>query len=328
MPAEWERHAMCLMEWPTLTRRDFWGDRFEEAKREYAATANAIVAFEPVVMVCDPDQSAEVGRYCSETVEVLPVPIDDSWMRDNGPIFVRDGSGRVALVHFGFNAWGDKHHPYDRDMEVPRHIASHLGMHRYQASLILEGGSFFVDGEGTLITTEQCLLNPNRNPTMSRDQIEEGLRDYLGVETIVWLGLGHSLDHETDGHIDGIAPYVAPARVALLVPEDPEDPDHEPGRDNLERLRRARDAKGREFEVVQFQTRPPGVVPHLNFYLPNGAVIVPVAGRAEDEHALEQIRRLFPDREVVSVPGEVLIYGGGGPHCITQQVPDGTPVAG
>jgi agmatine deiminase len=326
MPAEWEPHRACLMEWPTVTRQDLWGDRFEEAKRDYAAVANAVVAFEPVVMVVDPDQEAEARALCSDAVELLPLPIDDSWMRDNGPIFVRDNAGRVALVHFRFNAWGEKFHPYDRDAEVPRHMASHLGMRRYEAPFVLEGGSFFVDGEGTLITTEQCLLNANRNPTMSRGAIERGLRDHLGVDTIVWLGLGHSSDRDTDGHIDGIAQFVAPATVALLAPEDPRDPDHESGRDNLERLRSARDARGREFEVIPFQTTPSGVVPYLNFYLPNGGVIVPVADRPEDEQALEQIAKLFPERDVVPVPGNCLCYGGGGPHCITQQVPAGTPV--
>lgn len=326
MPAEWERHEACLMEWPTVTRRAFWGDRFDEAKHDYAAVAMVIAAFEPVVMVCDPQQEAEARTRCGEAVEILPLPIDDSWMRDNGPIFVRDGADRVALVHFGFNAWGEKFHPYDRDAEVPRHIAAHLGMRRYEAPFVLEGGSFFVDGEGTLITTEECLLNPNRNPTMSREEIEQGLRDYLGVQTIIWLGLGHSTDRDTDGHIDGIAPYLAPARVALLAPEDPHDPDHERGRDNLRRLRSARDAKGRELEIIPFETRPPGVVPYLNFYLANGGVILPVADRPEDEQALEQIAKLFPEREVVPVPGDCLCCGGGGPHCITQQMPVGVPV--
>jgi agmatine deiminase len=326
MPAEWEPHEACYMEWPTLTRRDLWADRFDEAKHDYAAVANAIAGFEPIVMVCDPDQETEARRSCSETVEILPLPIDDSWMRDNGPIFVRDDAGRVALVHFRFNSWGERFLPFDKDAQVPRHVASHLGMRRFEAPFVLEGGSFFVDGEGTLITTEQCLLNLNRNPTMSKEQIEQGLRDFLGVETIIWLGLGHSTDRDTDGHIDGIAPYVGPARVALLAPDDPDDPDHESGRDNRERLVSAKDARGREIEVIPFETRPPGVVPYLNFYLPNGAVIAPVAERPEDEQALEQIAKLFPDREVVPVPGNCLSYGGGGPHCITQQLPTGVPV--
>ena len=126
MPAEWEPHDACLMEWPTVVRRDLWGDRFEEAKHDYAAVANAIAAFEPVMMVVDPDQEAEARALCADGIEFLPLPIDDSWMRDNGPIFVRDRAGRVALVHFRFNAWGEKFHPYDKDAEVPRHIASHL----------------------------------------------------------------------------------------------------------------------------------------------------------------------------------------------------------
>jgi agmatine deiminase len=327
MPAEWEPHEGCLMEWPTVTRQPLWADRFEDAKREYASVAGAVAAFERVVMVCDPEQESEVHRYCGKDVEALPIPIDDSWMRDNGPIFVRDGRGRVAIVHFRFNSWGERYLPYDRDADVPRHLAAHLGMRRYEAPFVLEGGSFFVDGEGTLITTEECLLNPNRNPGMSRDQIEEGLREYLGVDTIVWLGMGHATDRDTDGHIDGIAPYVRPATVALLAPEDPEDLDHAPGRDNLERLGRAADARGRAFEVIPFQTRPPGALAYLNLYLPNGGVIVPVADRPEDEQALNQITKLFTDREVVPVPGETLNYGGGGPHCITQQIPVGPPAA-
>jgi agmatine deiminase len=326
MPAEWEPHEACLMEWPTRTRAELWGDRFEEAQRDYAAVANAVAAFEPVVMVCDPDQREDARARLGEGVELLPLPIDDSWMRDNGPIFVRDVAGRVALVHFGFNSWGGKYAPWDRDAEVPRHIASHLGMRRYRTSQVLEGGSFFVDGEGTLLTTEQCLLNPNRNPAMSREQIEQGLRDYLGVETIVWLGNGHSTDRDTDGHIDGILMYVGPAKVALLAPEDPADPDHGSGRENVARLEAARDARGRTYEVITFETTPPGVVPYLNVYLANGGAIVPVAERPEDEQALEQVAKLFPDRDVVPVPGNCLTFGGGGPHCITQQQPRGVPV--
>jgi agmatine deiminase len=326
MPAEWEPHEACLMEWPTRTRAELWGDRFEEAQRDYAAVANAVAAFEPVVMVCDPDQREEARSRLREDVELLPLPIDDSWMRDNGPIFVRDGAGRVALVHFGFNSWGGKYAPWDRDAEVPRHVADHLGMRRYAAPFVLEGGSFFVDGEGTLLTTEQCLLHPNRNPSMSREEIERGLRDFLGVETIVWLGNGHSGDRDTDGHIDGIVIYVAPASVALLAPEDEADPDHANGRDNLARLEAARDARGRSFEVTPFTTDPAGLVPYLNAYLPNGGAIVPIAERPEDEQALEQIAKLFPDREIVAVPGDCLMFGGGGPHCITQQQPRGVPV--
>ena len=323
MPAEWAPHAATYMEWPTRT--DLWGALFEQAKRDYAEVANAIATFEPVVMVTHPEQVDEARRLLTRDVEILPVPIDDSWMRDNGPIFVTDGAGGVALVHFRFNAWGEKFLPYDLDAEVPRHIAEHLGMRRYEAPMVLEGGSFFVDGEGTLITTEQCLLHPNRNPGMTRGEIEHTLREYLGVDVIVWLGEGHHLDRDTDGHIDGIAQYVRPGVVMLLVPSDPQDPDHERGHENLRRLSASRDARGRAFEVIPFD---PGAsrAAGMNFYLCNGGAIVPTDGTEADEMVLAQIRAVFAEREIVPVPGGTLLEGGGGPHCITQQLPVGVPL--
>jgi agmatine deiminase len=153
------------MEWPTQTRAELWGALLDDAKRDYAAVAQAIAAFETVIMVVDPSQASEARDHCGGGIEILPVPIDDSWMRDNGPIFVSDAQGRLALVHFRFNAWGGRFLPYDRDAMVPAALAAHLGMRRYVAPFVLEGGSFFVDGEGTLLTTEQCLLNPKPQPS-------------------------------------------------------------------------------------------------------------------------------------------------------------------
>lgn len=326
MPAEFEPHRATLMEWPTITRAEFWGDLFDRAKADFAAMANAVAAFEPVVMVTDPAQAPEARAMCSHSVEILPVPIDDSWMRDNGPIFVTDGSGGVALVQFGFNAWGEKYLPYDRDALVPERVAEHLGIRRYQAPMILEGGSFFVDGEGTLLTTEQCLLHPNRNPGMTREQIERTLGDHLGVDRVIWLGQGHPLDRDTDGHVDAIAQYVRPGTVLLDVPADPADPYHETGIDNLERLRTARDAAGREIEIVVFEAGTPSSTAYMNHYLVNGGVIVPADGEPNDEAALEQLRAVYADREIVTVPGKTILEGGGGPHCITQQIPLGTPL--
>jgi agmatine deiminase len=325
MPAEFAPHAATYMEWPT--RVELWGDLFEQAKLDYAEVANAIAAFEPLVMVTDPDQADEARSFLTARVEILPIPIDDSWMRDNGPIFVTDGDGGIALVQFRFNSWGEKFLPYDRDADVPKHVAEHIGMRRYEAPMVLEGGSFFVDGEGTLFTTEQCLLNPNRNPSMTRQQIEETLRAYLGVDAVIWLGEGHSTDRDTDGHIDGVLQVVRPGLVMLLAPADPQDPDQEPGADNVRRLRAARDARGRAIEVIAFDPGVPNGLSYMNFYLCNGGAIVPVVGREEeDEPALGQIRAAFPDREVVAVPGWTIHEGGGGPHCITQQVPVGSPL--
>jgi agmatine deiminase len=324
MPAEWASHEATLMEWPT--RVELWGALMEEAKRDFATMANAVAAFEPVVMVADPSQVEEARSMCGEGVEILAIPIDDSWMRDNGPIFVTDGNGGVALVQFGFNGWGDAYSPYDRDAQVPESVALHLGMRRYRAPMVLEGGSFFVDGEGTLITTEQCLLHPNRNPNMTREEIEQILGDFLGVDRVIWLGRGHPLDRDTDGHIDGIAQYVRPGVVMLDAPSDPADPNHTAGRDNLARLRSARDASGRPIEVVVFEAGTPSSTAYLNHYLVNGGVIVPADGEPNDDAALAQIRAAYPDRELATVPGKTILAGGGGPHCITQQIPVGNPL--
>ncbi len=324
MPPEWAPHAACLMEWPT--RRELWGDRFDEAKHDYAAVARAISDFEPVLMICNPGTASEVRRLCGDAAEIIELPIDDSWVRDNGPIFVRNASGHVAAVKFDFNAWGERWHPYANDAKVPEAIAAHLGMRVFSAPFVLEGGSFFVDGEGTLITTEQCLLNPNRNPGRGRDEIEQGLKDYLGVTAVVWLAAGHSLDvgpEGTDGHVDGVAQYVDSAHILLEVPTDPLASEYEGGQENLARLRAARDANGSPFDVSVFDPGPNAIVSYANHYIANGGVIVPLGGDATDDRALKFIASLYPGREVAGVPGATLAFGGGGPHCITQQIPEG-----
>lgn len=324
MPAEWDLHAGCLMAWPTRT--ELWGGRLLEAKRDYAAVARAISDFEPLTMVCTPGSEREVRDLCGAEVDVLAAPIDDSWIRDNGPTFVRNQAGEVAAVDFEFNAWGERWAPYDADNALPARLADHLGVPRFRAPMVLEGGSFFVDGEGTLLTTEQCLLNPNRNPGLGRSEIEQLLKDYLGVTTIIWLPHGHSLDvgpAGTDGHVDGIAQYVAPGHIALEVPDDPAASEHATGRSNLRALDGVIDAAGRALQVSTIDPGSVEEVVYCNFYLANDAVIVPVAGDGRDDGPLEQIGRLYPDRKVVGVSGEVISFGGGGPHCITQQVPAG-----
>jgi agmatine deiminase len=252
-------------------------------------------------------------------------------MRDNGPIFVTDQRGHVAMVHFRFNAWGGKYPPWDRDAAAPKAIAAHIGVRRYEAPFVLEGGAFLVDGEGTLITTEGVLLDPNRNPGMSRADIEQGLADHLGVEKVIWLQAYP--DRDTDGHVDGIAQYAGPATILLETPTDPSNHNYNLAPENVRRLSQATDARGRPFQVLRFEptgrTEVAGMaveIPYLNCYLANAAVIMPTAGAPQDEEARVRIAEVFPDREVVCVPGAVLEYGGGGPHCITQQVPAGTYV--
>ncbi len=328
MPAEWDEHAGCLMQWPS--RRELWGDRFDEAQRDYAEVARAIAAFEPVVMVCSPGEAGAVRELCGGGVTPLEIPINDSWARDSGPVFVRDASGTVAVVSFGFNAWGNRWHPHDDDARLGALVGERLGLEVIRAPFVLEGGAFLVDGEGTVLTTEQCLLNPNRNPAWSREQLEQGLGDYLGATTVIWLPYGHSLDvgpAGTDGHIDGVAQYVGPGRVMLQAPTSPDSPDTERAAANLAALLAVPDAQGRTLEVALLDPGAETTVSYANHYVANGAVIVPIDGSADDAAALALLAELHPDRVVVGVPGATLAYGGGGPHCITQQIPLGVDLS-
>jgi agmatine deiminase len=328
MPAEWEPHDRCLMAWPT--RADLWGAHVEQAKREYAETADAIASFEPVTMVTAPGQAAEVRRACSASVEVVELPIDDSWLRDSGPIFIVDDAGGRRGVDFRFNSWGERFTPFDKDAAVTTAILSTLDIPRADSTMVLEGGSITLDGEGTLITTEQCLLNPNRNPGMSRVDIEVELRRTLGVTRIIWLRWGGHEDEHTDGHVDGVCTYVRPGVVIAQTCEDAANPNFPLMAENLEILRAARDAKDRPLEIIDVPFLPyfmldgqELVSSYPNFYIANGAVIVPTADHPLDTEALSVIRKAFPDREVVGVSSRVIAYGGGGTHCITQQVPRG-----
>jgi agmatine deiminase len=321
MPPEWAAHERTLMAWPC--RRELWGDELVRATHQYAGVANAVAAFEPVTMVAATPQDAAAARAaCTETVSVLELAADDSWMRDSGPIFTLDDvTGARAAVQFGFNAWGERFRPFDADATVATRLCKLMGEPVERSGLILEGGSIGVDGTGVLVTTEQCLLHPSRNPDWSREQIEEELRVRLGVRDIVWLGLGLLEDRDTDGHVDLIAAFTAPGELLLQsVAED--DPNHGAMEEN-----RAR-AEAAGLTVTAFPLLPRLVVAdeeivasYLNFYVGADFVVVPTAGIPEDHEALERIAAAYPAQEVVGVPGEVIAYGGGGPHCITQQVP-------
>jgi agmatine deiminase len=279
MPAEWAPHERTLMAWPA--RADMWGAHFEQAKRDHAEIANAIAAFEPVLLAADPAQADEARAACAEGVEVVPIALDDSWARDSGPIFVSDAAGaRRAGVDFIFNGWGEKFRPYDDDAAFAARVLDHLGEERRRAELVLEGGSIAVDGEGLLVTTEQCLLHPSRNPSLSRDEIEARLKAHLGAERIVWLGSGLVEDHDTDGHVDNIAAFVAPGRVLAQTVADeanpePRDPAGERGRGCATRAWTWWSC--RCCRTWSTTARPPSC-PYLNFYVCNGAVIVPVSG--------------------------------------------------
>ncbi|MFF4261680.1 agmatine/peptidylarginine deiminase [Streptomyces virginiae] len=326
MPAEWSQHDGCLMAWPT--REDLWGSVLADVKEEYANVARAIAAFEPVTMVAPPGFGEDARARCGDGVTVIELPLDDSWFRDSAPLFVLDGDGNRAGVDFRFNAWGRKHHPFDSDDRISGLLLEHLGVDRIPSGMILEGGAITVDGEGTLITTEQCLLHPNRNPGMTRDQIEAELKSRLGVTKVIWLPYGGLLDTETDGHVDGVCAFAAPGTVVISLPVDPDHPDHARMRANRAVLEASTDARGRRLEIIEvpqtaFADLADGEieVSYLNYYVANGGVVVPVAGVPQDEEALAVIATAYPGRKVVGVRAPAIAFGGGGVHCITQQIP-------
>ncbi|MCK7627406.1 agmatine deiminase family protein [Streptomyces sp. RS10V-4] len=326
MPAEWTPHDACLMAWPS--RESLWGAAFGAARREYAEVARAISAFEPVLMVAAPGQGAAARALCGADVEIIELPLDDSWLRDSGPVFVFTDDGRRVGVDFRFNAWGGKHRPWDADDRLTALLLTRLGIERVHSPMVLEGGSFTVDGEGTLITTEQCLLHPNRNPAMTRADIEAELGRRLGAEKVIWLPYGGLEDTETDGHVDGVCAFVAPGKVVAFVPDDERHPDFARMRTNRDLLAAVTDARGRRLEIIELPQTAYGTVGgepvevgYLNFYLANGGVVVPVGGGDRDEDALAVLAAALPGRRVVGVPAPTLAHGGGGVHCITQQLP-------
>ncbi len=326
MPAEWEPHARCLMAWPA--RAELWGEELDGAERDYGAVARAIAAHEPVLMLARADAAGRARARCGPGVEVAEVELDDSWLRDTGPIFVRAADGALVGVDFEFNGWGGKYAPYAADAAVAARVLELVGVPRVAAGFVLEGGAIGVDGEGTLLTTESVLLHPSRNPSLTPTELEAGLERHLGARRVIWLAGGLVEDRDTDGHVDNVCHFLAPGRVIVQTAPDPASPNHATCAENVRRLRAARDARGRALEVIEMPhlpyvpgCDPPVAAPYLNFYLADGALIVPVIGAPTDAAALDLLAAALPDREIVPVPGARLARGGGGVHCITQQQP-------
>jgi agmatine deiminase len=347
MPGEFEPHAGTWMLWPQ--RPDNWRLGGKPAQRAFVTVATAVARFEPLTMGVNHEQFENARNLLPPQVRVVEISNNDAWMRDIGPSFVVDDRRGVRAVDWVFNAWGGQYDglyfPWDKDDVVPRKVCEIEGIDRYRAPFVLEGGSIHVDGEGTVITTEECLLSPGRNPSMSKEEIEMGLCDYLGVEKVVWLGRGFDPE-ETTGHVDDVACYVRPGVVAIAWTDDPDDWRHEIMRDNLERLEQATDARGRHFEIARLPCptdvvitddeaggvdavegtlprRPGDRMPatYVNFYICNGGVVMPVFDDLQDETAQATLQGLFPERTVVTVPGREIVLGGGNVHCVTQQQP-------
>jgi agmatine deiminase len=347
MPAESEPHAGSWMLWPE--RPDNWRRKAEPAQAAFTAVAQAISRFEPVTMGVSASQFDTARAQLPPRIRLVELSHDDAWMRDVGPTGLVNAAGELRGIDWPFNAWGGfnggLYAPWDLDDHVARKVLEIEGGARYRAPLINEGGAIHVDGEGTALVTEQCLLNRNRNPGLSRAMIEGYLRQYLGVSRIVWLGCGVFND-ETDGHIDNLACFVRPGEVCLTWCDDPRDPQHAISKDALERLLGARDAQGRPIKVHKLPAPGPlfmtareasGVQrkrgsharragwrlagSYVNFYLVNAGLVMPLLDARTDRAAARVLKRLFPDRKVVGVPAREILLGGGNIHCITQQIP-------
>jgi len=349
MPGEFESHTQTWMLWPVRT--DNWRLGAKPAQAAFTAVAAAIARFEPVTMGVPAGQFLNARCHLPENVRVVELSYNDSWIRDCGPTFVVDDHGGVRGVDWDFNAWGGLeeglYFPWDQDDLVPQKVLDIERVDRYKAPLVLEGGSIHVDGQGTLITTEECLLNPNRNPDLSKEEIENALKAYLNLEKIIWLGRGVHND-ETNGHVDNLCCFLRPGEVALTWTNDENDPQYEISLDAYRRLSQATDARGRRLVVHKIHQPDPilitaeesggvdsvdGTMPRLegdrmaasyiNFLMVNGGAIVPVFNDPHDEIALAKLRELLPEREVVGVYAREILLGGGNIHCITQQQPRG-----
>jgi len=331
LPAEWEPHQSTAMCWPA--RADMWGDLFADAEAAHAEVANAIAEFEPVIMLAAPRTAERAAAKCGSGVEVIEMPIDDSWFRDSGPIYVFDDAGSRIATDWRFNSWGEKFKPYADDAAAAERFATSAGHPVRSIDMVLEGGSISGDGDGTIVTTTQCLMHPNRNPSLSQTDIAETLCSELGAERTIWLPHGLALDDDTDGHVDNIAAFAAPGRLVLQGCDDTGEEDWL--RLDVDRrvAQGAVDARGRPLEVVSVPVLPFAevdrgagvervVVPYLNYYVGNGFVIVPTCGHDTDSDMVALIADQYPGRHAVALDvGAILAAGGGGIHCITQQVP-------
>jgi agmatine deiminase len=327
MPAEWHPHASTWMAWPHDDEQ--WIGMLEPVRREFSVLVDTIARFEPVDLLVADDESERDARarLSAAAVRLHRVPHQDLWLRDSGPIFVARNED-LALVDWEFNGWGGKY-PANLDNQIPTHVARILESGPlYRPGIVMEGGSLEVNGLGVAITTRQCLLTPTRNPTLTQRDLEMALGQYLAIREVVWLNEGLEGDH-TDGHIDTITRFVNEGTIVTSICTDQGDPNHATLADNLERLQ----SLGRGFRIVELPV-PTGRVEfegerlpltYANFYIVTGGVVVPIYGAAEDDPALEILRPLFPDREVVAIPARALITGGGAFHCVTQQQPVGRP---
>ena len=332
MPAEWSRHAATWMVWPhnRALWETTWGVTLAQVQQDFARVANAIARFEPVKMVVDPSAVAGAKALCGAGVELIEQAVNDSWCRDSGPSFICHPQQGVAGVSWRFNAWGGKS-AHDLDESLARRVLNDLGLECFGTPLGNEGGAIHVDGEGTLITTESVLLNPNRNPGMTKAEVEAIFERLLGIKKTIWLpgDPDHVTGDMTDGHVDGVCAFARPGVLLVDATHDRGSVYAEVVRENRRALELATDARGRRFEMLELFEATDAVdteaevfcASYPNFYIANGAIIMPAYGIAADQVAAGVLAQAFPGREIVPVHINHLAHGGGGVHCITQQQP-------
>ncbi len=327
MPGEFAPHERTVLCFPC---RDeiYAGSLLADAQTAHAEVARTIARFEPVTMIAKPGAGEHAAELCGGSVDVVELPIDDSWFRDTGPIYVLDGQRRVAL-DWTFNSWGEKFAPWADDAAIATRFAEHEGHETTHVDMVFEGGSITVDGAGTVATTVQCLMNPNRNPGMTQREIEVQLREHLGVSVVLWLPYGLALDDDTDGHVDNVAAFARPGVMLVQGCDDRDEADWLRMDVNRRVATGAIDGRGEPIEVVEVPVLPfiehdgrRAAVPYLNYYVANGVVVVPVCGHAADDDMVAIIAEHHPGRETIPLDvGRILAIGGGGIHCITQQIP-------
>lgn len=329
MPAEWERHDATWLAWPHDTTTF---PEIEKVEKTYVEIISALHESESVaLLVKDDAMRAKVAGLLNEKdVDIAKIHLTvldyaDVWIRDYGPVFVVNEEKKIAMLHWVFNAWGGKYEELIKDTRIPEMINQRMRLKYFKPGIVLEGGSIDVNGRGTLLTTEQCLLNKNRNPNLSKEKIEQYLKDYLGVRNIVWLKKGIAGD-DTDGHVDDIARFVAPSTVLCACEEDENDENYHALKENYEILLDSRDEDGNSLKIIKLpmpvvrkEQRLPAS--YANFYIGNKVVLVPVFGHENDRRAMRIIQGVFPGRKVAGIDCTDLVYGFGAIHCITQQQP-------
>ncbi|HTQ38564.1 MAG TPA: agmatine deiminase family protein [Pirellulales bacterium] len=335
MPAEWEPHAATWLAWPH--KRESWPGKFEPIPPLFARLVRTLAQFEPVHILAggaDPESGTPLIDQVKQLLGNVPnvtlhnIPTNDAWTRDHGPTFLVGPPGSPpALVDWGYNAWGGKYPPFDLDDAVPQRIAQYTGRKLFHPGIILEGGAIDSNGLGTILTTEQCLLNPNRNPQLCCHDMEKYLADYLGAKKTLWLGEGIEGD-DTDGHIDELARFVGPRTVVAALEDDTNDVNYSPLRENFERLQRMTDQNNQPLNVIALPMPRPIhyedqrlPASYCNFYLANGVAIVPQFDDPADAKVLQILSQLLPGRQIIGLPARDLVWGLGAFHCITQQEP-------